>query len=102
MNIRKNDTVVVVSGKDKGKKGKVLAAMPKTNRVIVEGANMLTKHKKATSQMQQGGLIHQEGPINASNAMIYCSKCKQGVRSGAKMLENGTKVRICRKCGEEL
>lgn len=102
MNVKKGDTVVVVSGKDKGKKGKVLAAIPKKGRVIVEGVNMLTKHKKATPQMQQGGLIHQEGSVHASNVMLYCPKCKQGVRFGAKMLESGKKVRVCRKCGEEL
>lgn len=102
MHVKKGDTVVVISGKDKGKKGKVLAAMPKTNRVIVEGVNMLTKHKKPNPQLQQGGIIHQEGSIHVSNVMLYCNKDKTGVRVGHKILENGEKVRVCKKCGETL
>ncbi|WP_425445974.1 50S ribosomal protein L24 [Dethiothermospora halolimnae] len=100
MHVKKGDTVVVITGKDKGKKGKVLTAYPKQNRVIVEGVNMLTKHKKPTQQMQQGGIIHQEGPINASNVMLFCGKDKQGVRVGYKVLDSGDKVRVCKKCGE--
>lgn len=102
MHIKKGDTVVVVSGKDKGKKGKVLTSLPKQNRVIVEGVNMLTKHKKPTAQLQQGGIVHQEGTIDASNVMLYCDKDKQGVRVGYKFLNDGKKVRICKKCGEVL
>lgn len=102
MHVKKGDTVLVISGKDKGKKGKVLTAIPKQGRVIVEGVNMLTKHKKPTQQMQQGGIIHQEGPIDASNVMIYCNKDKAPVRVGFKVLENGEKVRVCKKCGEVL
>ncbi len=102
MHVKKGDTVVVISGKDKGKKGKVLAAMPKNDRVIVEGVNMLTKHKKPNQQMQQGGIIHQEGPIHVSNVMMYCNKDKTGVRVGHKVLDNGEKVRVCKKCGEVL
>jgi len=102
MHVKKGDTVVVTTGKDKGKKGKVLTAFPKNNRVIVEGVNMLTKHKKPSAKVQQGGIIHQEGPVDASNVMLYCSKDKQGVRVGYKTLENGDKVRVCKKCGEVL
>lgn len=102
MKIKRGDTVIVISGKDIGKKGKILTAFPKENRVIVEGVNMLTKHQKAAGPMQQGGIIHQEGPIDASNVMYYCDKDKKGVRVGYKFLENGDKVRICKVCGEEL
>lgn len=102
MHVKKGDTVVVIAGKDKGKKGKVLTAIPKKDRVIVEGVNMLTKHKRPNAQLQQGGIIHQEGPIHVSNVMLYCSKCKQGVRVGQKVLDNGEKVRVCKKCGEVL
>ncbi|WIV13161.1 50S ribosomal protein L24 [Proteiniborus sp. MB09-C3] len=102
MHVKKGDTVVIISGKDKGKKGKILAAMPKEDRVIVEGINMLTKHKKPSGQMQQGGIIHQEGPIHVSNVMLYCNKDKTGVRVGQKVLDNGDKVRVCKKCGEVL
>ncbi|KPU26769.1 50S ribosomal protein L24 [Caloranaerobacter sp. TR13] len=102
MNVKKGDTVVVISGKDKGKKGKVLTAMPKRNRVIVEGVNMQTKHTKPSQKSPQGGIIHQEGPIHVSNVMLYCDKDKKGVRVGYKVLENGEKVRVCKKCGEVL
>ena len=102
MHVKKGDTVLVIAGKDKGKKGKVLTAIPKSNRVIVEGVNMLTKHQKPTPQMQQGGIIHQEGPIDVSNVMVFCSKDKAAVRVGYKFLENGEKVRVCKKCGEVL
>ncbi|WDV45413.1 50S ribosomal protein L24 [Clostridiaceae bacterium M8S5] len=102
MHIKKGDTVVKITGKDAGKVGKVLEAMPKQNRVIVEGVNMLTKHKKASQKVQQGGIIHQEGPVDASNVMYYCNKDKKGVRIKHKILENGQKVRICAKCGEVL
>ena len=102
MHVKKGDTVVVISGKEKGKKGKILTAMPKEDRVIVEGVNMVTKHQKPKGQMQPGGIIHQEGPIHVSNVMLYCNKDKTGVRVGYKVLENGDKVRVCKKCGEVL
>lgn len=102
MNIKSGDTVIVISGKDKGKKGKVLRVLPRENRVIVEGINMSTKHKKAQGPTQQGGIIHQEAPIDVSKVMYYCDKDKQGVRVGYKFLENGEKTRVCKKCGEEL
>ena len=100
LHVKKGDTVVVISGKDKGKKAKVLVAMPKDGRVIVEGANMSTKHKKPSKDMQQGGIIHQESPLNASKVMLWCDKCKKGVRQGHKVLEDKTKVRYCKCCGE--
>ncbi len=101
MHVKKGDKVVVISGSDKGKIGKVLNSLPKQNKVIVEGVRMVTKHQKATNQMQQAGILHQEGAINASNVMIYCEKCKSGVRTEAK-IENGKKVRACKKCGSVL
>ena len=103
MHVKKGDKVVVIAGKDKGKSGKVLTSLPKTNRVIVEGVNMVTKHKKASRDMQQDGILHHEGSINASNVLVYCSKCKQGVRTGVKVTGTGDKakkVRVCKKCGE--
>lgn len=100
MHVKKGDKVVVIAGKDLGKIGKVLTSLPKKNRVIVEGVNMITKHQKATREMQQAGILHQEGSVNASNVMLYCDKCKQGVRVNVKVLENGKKVRTCKKCGE--
>ena len=98
MHVKKGDKVVVIAGKDTGKVGKVLTSIPKDNRVIVEGVNMLTKHQKATKDMQKAGILHQEGPVNASNVMLYCDKCKLGVRTAAVVLENGKKARKCKNC----
>ncbi len=102
MHVKKGDTVVVISGKDKGKKGKVLQAMPKDSRVVVEGVNMMTKHQKPTQQMQQGGIVHRESTIHVSNVMIFDKKANQGVRVGYKLLANGEKVRVSKKTGEVL
>ena len=102
MHVRSKDQVVVISGKDKGKKGKITAAYPKTGKVVVEGVNMVTKHQKARNAMQPGGIIHKEAPIDASNVMLVCPKCKKGVRVGYSVLENGTKVRVCKKCGASI
>jgi len=100
MHVKKGDKVVVISGKDRGKSGKILTSIPKDNRIIVEGINMLTKHKKADRQVQQAGIVHQEGTISVTNVMIYCNKCKQGVRTKLRILDDGKKVRECVKCGE--
>lgn len=102
MRIKKGDTVVVVAGKDKGKKGKVIQAMPAESRVIVENVNMVTKHKKPSQKVQQGGIVHQEAPINVSNVMILDPKEKVATRIGYKVLENGKKVRVAKKSGEVL
>ncbi len=102
MHVKSGDKVVVISGKDKGKVGKVLKASPKENRVIVEEVNMLTKHKKPMGPTEPGGIIKYEGPIDASNVMYYCDKDKQGVRIGYTVLSDGRKVRVCKKCGEVL
>lgn len=102
MRIKKGDTVIVVAGKDKGKKGKVIQAMPAESRVIVENVNMVTKHKKPNQRVQQGGIVHQEAPINVSNVMILDPKEKVATRIGYKVLENGKKVRIAKKSGEVL
>lgn len=100
MHVKKGDTVVVITGKDKGKKGKVLQVLPKKNRVIVEGVNMITKHQKPNQQMQQGGIINQEAAIHSSNVMLWDKKANQGVRVGYKFLADGKKVRVSKKTGE--
>lgn len=100
MHVKKGDKVVVISGKDKGKSGKILTSIPKDNRVIIEGINMQTKHKKADRNVQQAGIIHQEGAISVTNVMVYCNKCKTGVRTRIKVLGDGKKGRECIKCGE--
>jgi len=99
MFIMKNDTVVVMTGKDKGKKGKVLYAYPKTSKVIVEGVNMVTKHKKASNKVQQGGIIHQEAPIHVSNIMLLDPKTKTPTRVRFEV-RNNDKVRVAVKSGE--
>ena len=101
MNIKKNDTVIVLSGKDKGVKGKVLVAMPKDNKVIVEKVNVATCHTKARKQGETGGIVKKETPIRACKVALYCEKCEKGVRVGYKV-EDGKKTRICRKCGAEI
>ena len=101
MKIKKDDQVVVIAGKDKGKKGKVLKVFPKENRVIVEGVNVQTKHQKPNAQMQQAGIMHREGAIDASNVMVWDNKAKAPARVGYK-IENEKKVRISKKSGEIL
>ena len=100
LHVKKGDTVEIISGKDKSKRGKVLAAFPREGKIIVEGINMLTKHKKPRGAGQQGGIIHQEGPIYACKAMLVCNKCNKPTRVGRKVLEDGTKVRVCKVCNE--
>lgn len=110
MHVRSKDQVVVISGKDKGKKGKIITALPKANRVVVEGVNMVVKHQKARNAMQPGGIIHKEAPLDASNVMLLCPKCGKATRVAHKVnqveRENGTKVRamvrMCKKCGAEI
>lgn len=99
LHIRKDDRVVVISGKDKGKKGKVLIAEPSSGKVVVEKVNMLTKHEKPKGQGKLGGIMHQEGPIFASKVMLVCGKCNKATRIAFKVMENGDKVRVCKKCG---
>ena len=101
MNIKTGDTVVVLSGDDKGAKGKVIAVSPKEGKVLVEGVNMIHKHVKARKQGEAGGIIDAEGAIYASKVALYCSKCDKGVRVSHKMVD-GKKVRVCAKCGQEL
>lgn len=102
MRVKKGDTVVVLSGKDKGKKGTILQVLPKVERVIVEGVNMVKKHQKPTPQMQQAGIIEKEAPIHVSNVMLYDAKAKAPTRVGYKRLEDGKKVRVSVKTGEVL
>ena len=107
LNVKKGDTVVVISGKDKGKKGKILMAQPTDERVVVQGAAMVTRHVKPRKQGQPGGRIEKEGPIHASNVMLVCPKCDKPTRIAHKLKEveiSGEKkqksVRVCKKCGK--
>ncbi len=100
MHVKKNDTVMVISGKEAGKKGKVLVALPAEGKIIVEGVNMITKHVRPRSAQQQGGRVQQEGAFYASKAMLFCTKCNKPTRLAHKILEDGSKVRVCKHCGE--
>jgi large subunit ribosomal protein L24 len=100
IHVRKKDTVMVISGKDKGKTGEVLAVIPKTGKVLVKGISIVTKHQKPNRANMQGGIIQKEAPIYSSKVMLYCDKCKSATRISHKLLEDGTKVRVCKKCGE--
>ena len=101
LKIKKGDQVVVISGKEKGKKGKIQTVEPEKNKVIVQGVNFVSKHKKPAGQGKMGGIIKQENSIDASNVMVICSKCNKGTRVGYKITD-GKKVRICKKCGATL
>jgi len=100
--IKRDDQVVVISGKEKGKTGKVTQVMPKTAKVVIEKLNMVKKHLRPSEKFKQGGIIDKEAPMSISNVKLICEKCKGPVRIGWKFLEDNRKVRACRKCGEVL
>ena len=100
IHVRKKDTVMVISGKDKGKIGEVLSVTPKNGKVLVKDVNVVTKHQKPNRENMQGGIIRKEAPIYSSKVMLYCTSCKSVTRISHKILEDGTNVRVCKKCGE--
>jgi large subunit ribosomal protein L24 len=100
MKIQKNDNVLIIAGKDRGKKGKVRKAMPDKDKVIVEGFNMIKRHSKTKGKTRQAGIIELEAPIHISNVMIICNKCNKPARVGYRSLEDGKKARYCRSCSE--
>ena len=102
MRIRKNDTVEVMSGNDKGKRGKVLKVYPATNRIIVEKVNLIKRHTRASRTVPQGGIIEKEGPINASNVMLVCPSTGKPTRIGKDILSDGSRARVSKKSGEML
>ncbi|HIS49030.1 MAG TPA: 50S ribosomal protein L24 [Candidatus Gallacutalibacter pullistercoris] len=102
VHVKTGDTVVILSGKDRGSKGKVLAVSPKEGKVIVEGRNMVTKHVKPRRMGEQGGIVKAEGAMYACKVQIVCPHCGKPTRVGHKLYEDGTKGRICKKCGESL
>ena len=101
MNVKKGDTVVVLSGKDKGRQGKVQGTMPKEGKVVVEGVNMATCHTKPRRQGEEGGIVRREAPLYASKVQVVCPKCGKGTRVAHKV-EGDKKVRVCKHCGAEL
>ena len=101
MNIKKDDMVIVLSGKDKGKQGKVLGTVPGTLKVVVEGVNMVTCHVKPRKQGDQGGIVKREAALASCKVQVVCPKCKKGTRV-AHSIENGKKTRVCKHCGAAL
>ena len=100
MRIRQNDTVEVISGRDAGKRGKVQQVLPSKGRVMVEGVNIVKRHQKPTAAMRQAGIIQKEAPIPFSKVMLVCLRCDKAVRVSHQFLEDGRKVRVCRRCQE--
>lgn len=100
LDIRKNDKVMVIAGREKGKIGTVLKVIPRKDRAVIEKLNMVKRHTRAGGKSAQGGIIERESPIHVSNLMLVCGKCAEPARVGKKVLEDGSKVRFCKKCGE--
>ena len=100
MHVKRGDLVKVIAGKDKGKEGKVITAMPEAGKVVVEGVAIVSKHQKARYQGQESGIIKMEAPIDASNVLRVCPKFNKAARTGIRVLEDGSKVRYCKKCNE--
>jgi len=100
--VRRGDTVAVIAGRERGKRGKVLRVLPIGGRVLVEKINMMKKHQRPTQKLRQGGIIERESPLALSNVLVVCSRCDKASRSGIKRLADGRKLRICRRCGESI
>jgi large subunit ribosomal protein L24 len=102
MHVHREDNVVVLAGKDRGKRGRVIRVYPKDERVLVEKINLVKRHTRPNEKVPQGGIVEKELPIHVSNLMVICAKCGKPTRIGVKRLTDGKKVRLCKKCGEIL
>jgi large subunit ribosomal protein L24 len=102
VHVRRGDTVAVISGRERGKRGKVLRVLPAGGRVLVEKINMMKKHQRPTQKLRQGGIIERESPLALSNVLVVCARCDKPSRSGIKRLADGRKLRICKRCGESI
>ena len=100
--IKKNDTVMVIAGRERGKTGKVLRVLPEKGRALIEQLNMVKRHQKARGPQSASGIVEKEAPLHLSNLMIMCDKCNAPVRMGKRLLDDGRSVRVCRRCGEQL
>jgi len=100
LHVKKDDLVMIIAGKDKGKSGKVLRVMPDKGRVLVESLNLIKRHTRPSQKNNEGGIIEKEAPIAISNVQLLCPGCKQSARTGIRVLEDGSKVRFCKKCNE--
>jgi len=101
-NLRKGDSVRIITGKEKGKEGKILQVLKESNKVLVEQLNLIKKHTKPNAKYPKGGIVDREGALQISNVMILCRKCDKPSRIAAKLLDDGEKIRVCRRCGEVL
>jgi len=99
-NLKKDDTVLVIAGKERGKTGKVVRVMRERDKVVIERINMIKRHRKPTGPQNPGGIVEKEAPLDVSNVMLLCRACEKPVRVGRKRLEGGSHVRMCRNCGE--
>jgi large subunit ribosomal protein L24 len=100
--IKKNDTVMVIAGRERGKTGKVLRVLPVKDRALIERLNLVKRHQKPRGPQSPSGIVEKEAPIHLSNLMIMCDKCNAPVRMGKRLLEDGRSVRVCRRCGDQL
>ena len=98
LRIRQNDTVEVISGRDRGKRAKVQRVLPGKDRLMVEGVNMVKRHQRASATVRQAGIITKEAPLHVSNTKLVCTQCNKAVRVGFQFLEDGRKIRFCRSC----
>jgi len=102
MHVHREDTVLVLTGKDRGKKGRVIRLFPKVEKALVEKINMVKRHTRPTQQLPQGGILEKEAPVHLSNLQVVCAKCGKATRIAHKVLASGQKARVCKKCGEIL
>jgi large subunit ribosomal protein L24 len=102
VHVRRGDTVGVIAGKERGKRGKVLRVLRDSERVVVEHLNMIKRHQKPTQKLRQGGIIEREGPLALANVLLVCGRCDRPVRVGMRVLTDGRKVRACKRCGESV
>ncbi len=100
MQIKKNDNILVISGKEKGKRGRVIAVFPSTNRVLVEKLNMIKRHTRPNQQLRQGGIVEKESPLSAANVQLVCSKCDKPTTVSRQAQGEGTRARVCKNCNE--
>lgn len=102
LSVRRGDKVVVIAGKDAGKRGKIIDVIPERNKVIVEGVNVVKRHARPTRKLPQGGIQEKEAPISRSNVMLLCNRCQKPTRVARRVLDDGSRLRSCKKCGESL
>lgn len=102
LRIKKDDKVVVIAGRSRGTTSRVLYVIPSKNRAVVEHVNMVKRHTKPRGQGKPGGIVEKEAPIHVSNLMLFCDKCKRGVRFGTQVSDDGRKARVCKKCGSTI